>query len=163
MRRRIVQWVAVVVGLFYLVTGLWAFFAPGSFFEQVATFPPYNHHLLHDVGAFQAGLGLVLLLALWWSDALRAALVAALIASALHTISHLVAFGRWRNGQLLDAAWPVFDGQLGHREVLRVPGGEGGADADRGSGYQAIRLTQRHALRGVGPSPCSCQLALAPT
>lgn len=31
--------------------------APRSSDLTVATFPPYNQHLLHDIGAFQIGLG----------------------------------------------------------------------------------------------------------
>jgi hypothetical protein len=52
-------------GLFMLVLGIWAFFAPASFAEIVAF--PYNRHLLHDVGAFQIGIGTTMLLALMWT------------------------------------------------------------------------------------------------
>jgi hypothetical protein len=37
-------------GLLLVATGLWAFAAPRSFFEVVATYPPFNEHLLHDIG-----------------------------------------------------------------------------------------------------------------
>lgn len=63
-----------LAGLFFLAPGIWAFAAPHSFYDQVATFPPYNRHLLHDIGAFQIGIGVALLLALRWSDAPFAAL-----------------------------------------------------------------------------------------
>src|SRR5215203_5183780 len=53
-------------GLFMLVLGIWAFFAPASFADFVAF--PYNRHLLHDVGAFQIGIGTTMLLALMWTD-----------------------------------------------------------------------------------------------
>jgi hypothetical protein len=33
---------------------------------SVATYPPFNEHLLHDIGAFNLGLGATLLLALAW-------------------------------------------------------------------------------------------------
>jgi len=46
---------ATIGGLFMLVLGIWAFFAPASFADFVAF--PYNRHLLHDVGAFQIGIG----------------------------------------------------------------------------------------------------------
>src|SRR5215212_9317849 len=42
-------------GLFMLALGIWAFFAPASFADFIAF--PYNRHLLHDVGAFQIGIG----------------------------------------------------------------------------------------------------------
>src|SRR5215203_5951501 len=53
-------------GLFMLVLGIWAFFAPASLADFVAF--PYNRHLLHDVGAFQIGIGTTMLLALMWTD-----------------------------------------------------------------------------------------------
>jgi hypothetical protein len=42
--------VAAAAGLLLVATGLWAFAAPRSFFEVVATYPPFNEHLLHDIG-----------------------------------------------------------------------------------------------------------------
>src|SRR5215208_5817921 len=56
--------VVIIIGLFTLAFGIWAFFAPTSFAEFVAF--PYNRHLLHDVGAFQIGIGTTMLLALMW-------------------------------------------------------------------------------------------------
>src|SRR3990170_3165740 len=90
MDRRLLFGIAIVVGLFNLVLGVWAFVAPRSFFDAVATFEPYNRHLLHDVGAFQAGLGTTLLGALVWRDALFVALAANGLAAVLHFVSHLV-------------------------------------------------------------------------
>jgi hypothetical protein len=66
--------VSAAAGLLLVATGLWAFAAPRSFFESVATYPPFNVHLLHDIGAFNLGLGATLLLALAWADALLVAL-----------------------------------------------------------------------------------------
>lgn len=41
---------AIAIGaVFHLGTGVWAFAAPRSFYEVIATFPPYNVHFLHDV------------------------------------------------------------------------------------------------------------------
>lgn len=54
--------VALVVGVGFVALGLWAMVGPRSFFDAVAHFEPYNQHLLQDVGAFQVGLGVVLLL-----------------------------------------------------------------------------------------------------
>jgi len=69
--------------------GAWAFLAPESF-ARFIDFPPYNEHLIHDAGAFQVGIGVTTLLALWWSDALLVALTGFAVASGLHTVSHLV-------------------------------------------------------------------------
>jgi hypothetical protein len=79
-----------VAGLFSIGIGCWAFFDPGSFFDRVALFPPYNVHLLHDVGAFQVGLGLALWLALVWTDALLVVLSASGAAATLHVAAHVI-------------------------------------------------------------------------
>ena len=81
--------VAAVIGAFYLVTGTWALLAPLSFFSSVANFVPLNIHLLHDVGAFQVGLGLALTVAVALRAPLRVPLIAVLGASVLHVIAHL--------------------------------------------------------------------------
>lgn len=64
----------LVLGLQFVVLGVWAFFGPVSFYDNVATFEPYNLHLLHDVGAFQLGIGAAVLAALRWRDGLLTAL-----------------------------------------------------------------------------------------
>ncbi len=81
----------VVLGAaFFIVPGLWAFFGPRSFFDQLATFEPYNVHLLHDIGAFQLGIGAALAAALWRrGDAIFAALAGAGVGSVFHTVAHM--------------------------------------------------------------------------
>jgi hypothetical protein len=81
--------IGAVIGAFYLVTGAWAFVAPLSFFSVVATFAPQNVHLLHDLGAFQVGLGLALTIPVALQVPLRAPLIAVLGASVLHVLAHL--------------------------------------------------------------------------
>ena len=76
--------------VFFLAFGLWPFFDARSFFDDVANFEPYNAHFLHDVGAFQIGLGATLALALWRrTDAIFVALAGAGIAAPLHVAAHL--------------------------------------------------------------------------
>lgn len=87
---RVPRLIAAAAGLFFVGLGLWAFFDPRSFFERLATYPPYNRHLFHDIGAFQIGIGVTLLLALRWRDVLGVALAGAGIGSAVHAISHWV-------------------------------------------------------------------------
>jgi hypothetical protein len=82
--------VAALAGLILLALGLWAFLDPRSFFEQLATWPPYNEHFLHDVGAFQVGLGAVLVLAAIYRDALFVALGGVGIGGAMHALSHVI-------------------------------------------------------------------------
>jgi hypothetical protein len=90
LRERAPQIVAIAAGLFITGLGLWAFFDPQSFFDEIALFPPYNEHFLHDVGAFQVGIGATLLLALVWkTDALLAALAGVGIGAVLHFIAHV--------------------------------------------------------------------------
>jgi hypothetical protein len=81
--------IGAVIGAFYLVTGAWSFLAPLSFFDAVATFAPANVHLLHDLGAFQVGLGLALMAPIVLRAPLRAPLIAVLAASILHVLAHL--------------------------------------------------------------------------
>lgn len=79
-----------VVGLFYVVTGAWSFLLPANFYSAVASFSPYNLHLLHDAGAFQIGLGAVLVTAVLSGKGLVAALSGVLAGSLLHLAAHLL-------------------------------------------------------------------------
>lgn len=83
----IVLWLAAI---FFLAPGIWAFAAPHSFYEQVAHFEPYNRHLIHDVGAFQMGIGAALLLATRWDDARFVALAGAGVGASVHLLSHII-------------------------------------------------------------------------
>jgi hypothetical protein len=69
--------------------GVWAFSAPKSFADFI-DYAPYNRHLIHDVGAFQIGIGVTLLLALVWDDVLVVVLIGFVVASGLHTLSHQI-------------------------------------------------------------------------
>jgi hypothetical protein len=66
-----------------------AFVAPAASFAA-ATFEPYNVHLIRDIGAFQIGIGAVLVLAVRIRDALLVALIAAGTGAALYFLSHLI-------------------------------------------------------------------------
>jgi hypothetical protein len=82
--------IAVVVGAAFLIFGLWAFFAPESFYETLATFEPYNEHFVRDIGAFQIGLGAVLLLGAYLRDALLVVLTGSAVGSVFHLVSHVI-------------------------------------------------------------------------
>jgi hypothetical protein len=75
--------VALVAG------GLWAWLAPASFYEVIATYPPYNRHLIHDLGAFQLGLGACLFAGLVWSDSLLAVLGGNAVGALFHWVAHI--------------------------------------------------------------------------
>ncbi|MEO6197669.1 MAG: hypothetical protein ABIP58_06105 [Dehalococcoidia bacterium] len=85
---------ALVVASFGLLTfalGVWALLDTTSFYENIAEFPPYNEHLLHDIGAFQMGLGAALLFALVWrGDAILAVLGGAAVGATAHEFAHIV-------------------------------------------------------------------------
>jgi hypothetical protein len=87
---RFVRGAAIAGAALFLLPGAWAFADPASFYDAVALFPPYNRHLLHDVGAFQLGLGTALVLGLAGWSGLRVALWAAAVAAVLHAVSHVV-------------------------------------------------------------------------
>ena len=78
---------------FFLITGGWAFFAPRSFFDVVAPWPPYNAHFLHDAGSFQLGLGVALLMTLFARRGALAGLAGAATGAAAHAISHVIDYG----------------------------------------------------------------------
>lgn len=64
---------------------------PRSFFDAVARFDPYNQHLIQDIGAFQIGLGAVLLVAVWLTnDGLTVGLLGTGLGSAAHVVSHVI-------------------------------------------------------------------------
>lgn len=88
--RTMFRLLVALLGFYSLGLGLWAFVAPFSFYSNIALFPPYNQHLVHDAGAFLAGLGAALLFALVVSDALLAVLAANSAAAVLHAASHIM-------------------------------------------------------------------------
>jgi PPOX class probable F420-dependent enzyme len=79
--------VTALIGLLTIGIGVWCLADPRSF-AHVVGFPEHEH-FLHDVGAFQFGLGATLLLALIWSDALITATAGFLIANSIHTVNHV--------------------------------------------------------------------------
>jgi PPOX class probable F420-dependent enzyme len=80
--------VTALTGLGMAITGVWCLVAPRSFAERVDF--PYHEHFLHDLGAFQLGIGGTLLLALIWGDALATALAGFVLANTVHTVNHVV-------------------------------------------------------------------------
>lgn len=78
------------VGAIVAGTGVWAFLAPRSFYDVIATYPPYNEHFLHDLGAFIVGLGAAFLALVRWRDGLTVALVANASAAVLHAVAHIM-------------------------------------------------------------------------
>jgi hypothetical protein len=93
------RWARIALGYLSLVSleiGLWAQFAPRSFYNHfpglgrawVRVDGPYNEHLVRDVGGLNLGLAAVLIIALVTLS--RPTILAASIASLLYGIPHLV-------------------------------------------------------------------------
>ncbi|MDT5090834.1 MAG: hypothetical protein QOH60_197 [Mycobacterium sp.] len=80
--------VTLLIGAITCAIGMWCLIAPGSFADFVGF--PRHEHFLHDAGAFQLGLGVTLLLALIWSDALATALAGFIVANTVHTVNHVM-------------------------------------------------------------------------
>src|SRR4030095_11397301 len=87
--------------------GVWSLAVPRSFADFVNF--EYQEHFLHDLGAFQIGIGATLLLALIWYDTLATALAGFLLANTVHAVNHVV--DRHLGGS--DAqAWALFAAPL---------------------------------------------------
>jgi PPOX class probable F420-dependent enzyme len=85
---RYVNGLAMSAAAFMLAGGVWALLAPASFAEFVR-FPEHTH-FVHDLGAFQIGIGLTLALAVLWRDPLAVVLTGFLVANTLHAVNHAV-------------------------------------------------------------------------
>lgn len=99
MRDRLVRAGLVLLGALHLSWGVPATLAPRWFFDNfpglghawTAAYPPYNRHLVTDLGATFTTLGVLLLLAAWLADRKVTAVVlcGVLVFSSLHLAFHL--------------------------------------------------------------------------
>ena len=80
--------VTALVGTATVGIGIWCLIDPTSFADVVQFHA--HQHFLHDVGASQLGLGVTLLLALIWGDALATALAGFVVANSVHTVNHVM-------------------------------------------------------------------------
>jgi hypothetical protein len=85
-RQGVVVASVVLAALGMLVAGAWCWVDPASF--AAATNWPEHEHFLHDAGAFQMGIGVMLLGALWWRDVLAVVLLGAAFTNGLHAVNH---------------------------------------------------------------------------
>ena len=85
----IIQAGTAVLALVLVGLGLWAMIAPHGFYETAATYPPYNRHFVHDIGALLIGLGACLVAGLLVRDALLAVLAGNTAGAAAHFVSHV--------------------------------------------------------------------------
>ncbi|GGX01194.1 hypothetical protein [Streptomyces lomondensis] len=111
----------VLLALGQGLPGLWALFAPRSFYGEfpfpglgwVARFPPYNEHLVRDLGALSLGLTAVLIAAAVVPERrlVRAAAFGCLGFTIPHLIFHVAHLGRFDTadvvGQLVSQVAPI--------------------------------------------------------
>ncbi len=84
--RRFVVIATILCSATMVVFGGWMRVDPAGFAEW-ANWP--NHvHFLHDAGVFQLGIGLMMLCALRWPDALAVVLFGFAFANTFHAINH---------------------------------------------------------------------------
>jgi len=87
MKKSVYVTIVTLVGA--LVTGaaaVWCLASPGTFADFVDF--PQHEHFVHDLGAFQLGLAVSLLLALVWADGLATALAGFCVANVVHSVNH---------------------------------------------------------------------------
>ncbi|MFC0530365.1 hypothetical protein [Phytohabitans kaempferiae] len=99
MRKRLVRGGLALLGVLHLSWGVPATLAPRWFFDNfpglghawTAAYPPYNTHLVTDLGATFITLGVLLMLAAWLADRKVTAVVlcGVLVFSSLHLAFHL--------------------------------------------------------------------------
>lgn len=127
-----------VAALFHAGSGLWAVANPQSFYDVIATYPPYHSHFIRDIGAFLLGLGAVLIGALVWRDVAFVVLLGGTVASGFHWVSHLI--DRHHGGTGADP-WltGLFALLLLAGLVLRAPARHGDVPADVSSPIEEVR------------------------
>jgi hypothetical protein len=92
-------WIVAILGVLHLSWGVGAIAAPRWFFDTfpgfgrhwTAAYPPYNEHLMTDVGAAFLTLGVMLLIAAWMRDrkVTFVVLIGLLVFSTAHLAFHL--------------------------------------------------------------------------
>jgi peptidoglycan/LPS O-acetylase OafA/YrhL len=76
------------VGTVHLLTGVATLLTPAWFFQNIGTFAPYNRHYEGDLGAFQLGLGVALLLAARRPERQRLLIGATALGNLVHALNH---------------------------------------------------------------------------
>lgn len=85
--RHLLRLVTVLLSGSSLAVGGWAMLRPAAF-SAFVNFPPHEH-FVHDIGAFNLGIGATLLVATVWADAVAVALAGYLVAGVAHTLAHV--------------------------------------------------------------------------
>ena len=80
----------LVGGAYHLVLGGWMMLAPRSFYDALASFPPFNDHFLRDSGAFFLAIGAGFVIAAARAPWQGPVLTITVVWYALHVGSHVV-------------------------------------------------------------------------
>ena len=103
----VVRAVLGVLGAVQLTDGLYALFAPRSFYEDfplgrgwVEAYPAYNDHLIYDYGAYTLGALVALAIAAIWLDrrVVQVATASWLVSAIIHFVNHVVTVDRYSTG-----------------------------------------------------------------
>jgi hypothetical protein len=78
-----------VVAAVNLAIGLWAGIAPGSFYDEIATYGAENGHFLGDIASAYLGIGIVLAIAVSRPSWRVPALAATALFWGIHALNHL--------------------------------------------------------------------------
>lgn len=78
-----------VVAAVNLGIGLWAGIAPGSFYDDVATYGAENGHFLGDIASAYLGMGIALAIAVYLPSWRVTALTATALFWGIHALNHL--------------------------------------------------------------------------
>ncbi|GIG88931.1 hypothetical protein Pen02_38670 [Plantactinospora endophytica] len=119
-----------LLGVLHLSWGVPAVLAPRWFFDNfpgfglswTAGYPPYNSHLMTDVGGAFLTLGAMLLAAAWLDDRRVTAVVLGglLIFSTVHLVFHLAHAGTLTSADLLASRTVLLFGVLGPGALLML-------------------------------------------
>lgn len=104
-------WIVAILGVLHFAWGVGAIAAPRWFFDTfpglgrhwTAAYPPFNEHLMTDVGAAFLTLGVLLLVAAWLKDrkVTNVVLFGLLVFSTAHLIFHARHPGNLTGGDLV--------------------------------------------------------------
>lgn len=83
----------LAVGAAHVAAGLVMLFAPGPFYDGLATFQPRNDHFIRDLATFYVALGVAFAAAARRPAWRGAVVLLALVQYALHTANHVYDLG----------------------------------------------------------------------
>ena len=87
---RTLRLLAASIGGLIALQGIWAFVAPRSFFDALATFEPFNEHFIRDIGSFQIGIGVAGVVGALRTRAVVVGLAGLATFQAVHVVSHVI-------------------------------------------------------------------------